>query len=64
MPKSWEDMSVDEKLDRLRHILETFIEHYNNNVINRDTSMKRIDDRLKKIEEVMSTARTIGSCGL
>jgi hypothetical protein len=52
--KSWDQMSSEEKLDRLRFIIEDFINHYNNNVLNNNATLNAIGDRLKKIEETLN----------
>lgn len=53
MAQSWDQMTVDEKINRIREILEDFVDHYNSNVLNRGEEMRRIEERLKKIEEAI-----------
>jgi hypothetical protein len=52
--KSWEQMSQEEKIDRLRYLFEDFVNHYNNNVTNNNATLNNIGDRLKKIEEKLN----------
>jgi hypothetical protein len=53
MPKCWDQMTADEKLDELRRILDGFIEHYNNNVMRNNATLDALGDRLKKIEDAI-----------
>jgi len=53
MPKSWDQMSVDEKLDELRRIIDGFFNHYNTNVSRNNATLDQIGDRLKKIEDAI-----------
>jgi hypothetical protein len=54
MAKSWDQMSVDEKLDRLRFIIEDFVTHYNSRILNNNAALNGIGDRLKNIEEAIN----------
>jgi hypothetical protein len=48
--KPWADLTPEQKIDRLRQELQTFIDFYNGSVIQRNGELARIGDRLSSAE--------------
>jgi hypothetical protein len=54
MPKSWGQMSVDEKLDTMHRDFDGLIDHVNRNAVRTNDSIATINERLKKIDDALA----------
>ena len=58
MPKSWDEMSADEKLDELHRIIKDFIAHSDKNLDGIVERFNAIHHRLMNIEAAMGQIKT------